>query len=53
MLDFDTMPGGVTRLVVSGRAPRNVRRAFAELEVSVILQLSDLHIGAVDRRSRG
>ena len=33
VLDFDTTPGGGTRLVVSGRAPRNVRRAFAELEV--------------------
>ena len=33
VLDFDTTPGGGTRLVVSGRAPRIVRRAFAELEV--------------------
>lgn len=31
VLDFDPAPGGGTRLVASGRAPRRVRRAFAEL----------------------
>jgi Domain of unknown function (DUF1707) len=30
-IDFDRAPGGGTRLVISGRAPRRVRRAFAEL----------------------
>ncbi len=33
-LDFDATPAGDTRLVVSGRAPRSVRRAFAELLAS-------------------
>jgi hypothetical protein len=32
VLDFDRARGGATRLVVTGRAPRSVRRAFAELE---------------------
>ena len=32
VLDFDRAGGGATRLVVTGRAPRGVRRAFAELE---------------------
>jgi hypothetical protein len=30
-VDFEPGPGGGTRLVVHGRAPRRVRRAFAEL----------------------
>jgi hypothetical protein len=30
-VDFDDAPGGGTRMVVHGRAPRRVRRAFAEL----------------------
>src|SRR5688572_7588700 len=30
VLDFDRARGGATRLVVTGRAPRGVRRAFAE-----------------------
>ena len=32
VLDFDRARGGATRLVITGRAPRRVRRAFAELE---------------------
>jgi Domain of unknown function (DUF1707) len=32
-LDFDEASGGGTRLVLSGRAPRRVRRALAELAV--------------------
>jgi hypothetical protein len=31
VVDFDAAPGGGTRMVVHGRAPRRVRRAFAEL----------------------
>ena len=31
VVDFDDAPGGGTRMVVHGRAPRRVRRAFAEL----------------------
>jgi hypothetical protein len=31
VVDFEDAPGGVTRMVVHGRAPRRVRRAFAEL----------------------
>ena len=31
VVDFDEAPGGGTRMVVHGRAPRRVRRAFAEL----------------------
>jgi hypothetical protein len=31
VVDFEDAPGGGTRLVVRGRAPRRVRRAFAEL----------------------
>ena len=34
VLDFDRMPAGITRLVATGRAPRRVRRAFAELVVA-------------------
>jgi len=34
VLDFDRARGGATRLVVTGRAPRSVRRAFAELEAA-------------------
>ena len=34
VLDFDRARGGATRLVVTGRAPRRVRRAFAELEAA-------------------
>jgi len=34
VLDFDRARGGATRLVVTGRAPRGVRRAFAELEAA-------------------
>jgi hypothetical protein len=30
-VDFEPAPDGGTRLVVHGRAPRRVRRAFAEL----------------------
>jgi hypothetical protein len=30
-VDFEPAPGGGTRLVVHGRAPRRVRRAFAQL----------------------
>ena len=30
-VDFEDAPGGGTRMVVHGRAPRRVRRAFAEL----------------------
>jgi Domain of unknown function (DUF1707) len=33
MIDVDGTPGGGTRLVVSGHAPRRVRRAFAELQL--------------------
>jgi hypothetical protein len=32
VLDFDRARGGAKRLVVTGRAPRSVRRGFAELE---------------------
>src|SRR5829696_1963383 len=31
--EFDDAPGGGTRLVATGRAPRRVRRAFAELDL--------------------
>jgi len=31
IVEFEPSPGGGTRLVVRGRAPRRVRRAFAEL----------------------
>ena len=30
-VQFEDAPGGGTRMVVHGRAPRRVRRAFAEL----------------------
>ena len=31
VVEFEAAPGGGTRLIVRGRAPRRVRRAFAEL----------------------
>ena len=31
IVELEPAPGGGTRLVVRGRAPRRVRRAFAEL----------------------